>query len=117
MHLRNHRVAENAIGAASAFDHDFAVSATRCERCQLRVRCAWGKRDAMKSIRECVRGAELDLESLVWTRGPSFPIADLASRMKCPKCGSRRVRITFDVPKEPTAAAATASHWTKRMTG
>jgi hypothetical protein len=84
---------------------------------RVHIRCAWGKRDAMKSIRECVRGAELDLESLVWTRGASFPIADLASRMKCPKCGSRRVRITFDVPKEPTAAAATAPHWTKRMTG
>lgn len=32
------------------------------------VRSAWGPRDAMKRIRECVHGAELDLQTLVWTR-------------------------------------------------
>jgi DNA-directed RNA polymerase subunit RPC12/RpoP len=65
------------------------------------ARCAWGKRDAMKSIRECVYSAELDLQTLVWTRGRDFPLDMLASRLRCPRCGSRRVRIALTVP--PTA--------------
>jgi hypothetical protein len=31
---------------------------------------AWGPRDGMKRVRECVHGAELDLQTLVWTRVP-----------------------------------------------
>jgi hypothetical protein len=33
------------------------------------VRCAWGPRDGMKRHRECVYGGELDMLTLVWTRG------------------------------------------------
>jgi hypothetical protein len=73
---------------------------------RIRVRCAWGKREGMKSIRECKHGAELDLETLVWTRGRDFPISWLESRMKCPRCGSRRVRIVYDVPPQPRVARA-----------
>jgi hypothetical protein len=71
---------------------------------RLTVRCAWGKRDAMKSIRDCVEGAELDLETLVWTRGRDFPLARLESRLKCPRCGSRRVWLAFTVPAQPHRA-------------
>lgn len=66
------------------------------------VRCAWGPRDGMKRVRECVYGAELDLPTLVWTRGRDVPLARLESRLKCPRCGSRRVRLAFGVP--PNAA-------------
>jgi hypothetical protein len=38
---------------------------------------AWGPRDGMKRVRECVHGAELDLQTLVWTRGTVFPLARL----------------------------------------
>jgi hypothetical protein len=69
------------------------------------ARCAWGKRDAMKSIRECTHSAELDLRTLVWTRGAAFPLADLSSRLKCPRCGSRSVSILFTVPTEPRRTA------------
>lgn len=62
------------------------------------VRCAWGKRDAMKSIRECITSVDLDLETLVWTRGRAFPLDSLATRMKCPRCGSRRVHVLFHPP-------------------
>jgi hypothetical protein len=31
------------------------------------ARCACGKRDGMKSVKECVYRAELDMETLVWT--------------------------------------------------
>lgn len=57
-----------------------------------------GPRDGMKRVRECVYGGELDLETLVWTRGRDFPLARLESRLKCPRCGSRRVRLAFSVP-------------------
>lgn len=65
---------------------------------RVKVRCAWGPRDGMKRVRECVFGGELDLQTLVWTRGRGFPIAMLESRLKCPQCGSRRVRLAFTVP-------------------
>jgi hypothetical protein len=64
----------------------------------IRVRCAWGPREGMKRVRECVYGAELDLATLIWTRGKDFPLTMLESRMKCPRCGSRRVRVAFTVP-------------------
>lgn len=65
---------------------------------RVRVRCAWGPRDGMKRRRECVYGGELDLLSLVWTRGRDFPLTGLESRLKCPQCGSRKVRVAFTVP-------------------
>ena len=34
--------------------------------------------------------AELDMETLVWTRGRSFPLSRLETRLRCPMCGSRR---------------------------
>jgi hypothetical protein len=54
-------------------------------------------RDGMKRVRECVYRAELDLQTLIWTRG-DFPLTMLESRLKCPRCGSRRVRVAFTVP-------------------
>ena len=54
----------------------------------------------MKRVRECVYERELDLATLVWTRGAAFPLARLESRLKCPRCGSRRVRLAFSVPPE-----------------
>ncbi len=65
---------------------------------RITVRCAWGNREGMKSIRPCVYGGELDMQTLVWTRGRDFPLARLESRLKCPRCGSRRVRLAFSVP-------------------
>ena len=44
------------------------------------VRCAWGPRDGMKRVRECVYGGELDMATLVWTRGRDFPLGMLESR-------------------------------------
>ena len=64
---------------------------------RIKVRCAWGPRDGMKRVRECVFGGELDLQTLIWTRGRDFPIARLESQLKCPRCGSRRVRLAFSV--------------------
>jgi hypothetical protein len=38
---------------------------------------------------------DLDLETLIWTRGREFPLSWLESRLKCPRCGSRRVTVLF----------------------
>ena len=73
---------------------------------RLKVRCAWGQRDGMKRVRECVYSANLDMPTLVWTRGRDFPLARLESRLKCPRCGSRRVTVAFIVPGSPIAQAA-----------
>jgi hypothetical protein len=40
---------------------------------KIRGHCAWGKRDGMKSILECVARVTVDLETLVWTRGQGLP--------------------------------------------
>jgi hypothetical protein len=65
---------------------------------RLTVRCAHGPCDGTERVRECVYGGELDLQTLVWTRGRDFPLARLESRLKCPRCGSRQVRLAFSVP-------------------
>lgn len=70
------------------------------------ARCAWGKREAMKSIRECKASLALDLATLVWTRGDAFPLDQLATRLKCPQCSSRDVRLLFDMPRVPKRSAA-----------
>src|SRR5215217_2986916 len=56
---------------------------------RVHMRCAWGKRDGMKSVRECLFRCELDMETLAATRGRDFPLARLAERLRCPRCGSR----------------------------
>ena len=68
------------------------------------VRCAHGPRDGMKHVRECVYGGELDLQTLVWTRGRDFPLDMLASRLRCPRCGSRSVRVAFSPPATQISA-------------
>ena len=68
---------------------------------RIHVRCAWSRREAMKSERGCLGKAELDLHTLIWTRGGAFPISSLESRLKCPLCGSRKVAVVFDVPRVP----------------
>jgi DNA-directed RNA polymerase subunit RPC12/RpoP len=65
---------------------------------RVRVRCAWGKHDGMKTIRACIFKAELDMETLVCTRGRDFPLSWLQERLRCPRCGSRRVAVMFEPP-------------------
>ncbi len=63
------------------------------------ARCSQGKRDGMRSIPECINRYELDMATLLWTRGPNFPLSRLAERMMCTRCGSRQVPILFDAPR------------------
>jgi hypothetical protein len=70
------------------------------------ARCARGKQDGMHRHPECVYRAELDMDTLVWTRGREFPLSRLESRLKCPRCGSRDVALLFNVPGVPLVKRA-----------
>jgi len=64
---------------------------------RVHMRCS-GFREGTRSMRRCVYRKQLDLETLVATRGPNFPISRLESRLMCPSCGSRQVTVVFEPP-------------------
>lgn len=72
----------------------------------LTARCVWGNREGLKSIRECGNRYELDVYTMLWTRGRDFPLAMLSGRLRCPKCGSRRVAVGITMPSNAGTAAA-----------
>jgi hypothetical protein len=65
---------------------------------KVHMRCANGYRQETRSIRKCVYRKQLDLETLVATRGPNFPLSRLESRLMCPSCGNRQVTVMFEPP-------------------
>jgi hypothetical protein len=73
---------------------------------KITARCGWGRREGMRTIRECKASIRLGLDTLIWTRGGAFPISMLEGRLKCPRCGSRRVVLLFDLPTSPIAKRA-----------
>jgi hypothetical protein len=64
--------------------------------------------DYLLEKRECGYRKELDLETLVCTRGRAFPLARVAERLRCPRCGCRRVAVMFGPPNVPQANANAA---------
>ena len=86
---------------------------------QVTVRCALGRKDGFRSVRECTYRADLDIASLAWTRGRDFPLERLESRLMCPLCGSRRVAVLFQPPAPPQAQAAQRileeRHWARDL--
>jgi hypothetical protein len=60
---------------------------------RVHMRCAKPTREGMKSVRECLFRCELDMETIVCTRGRAFPLGLLAERLRCPRCGSRQVVV------------------------
>jgi hypothetical protein len=62
------------------------------------MRCSDGYRESTKSVRRCTYRKQLDLDTLVCTRGPNFPLSRLESRLMCPACGSRDVAVVFEPP-------------------
>src|SRR3984885_14210191 len=65
---------------------------------KVHMRCANGYRQETRSMRRCVYRKQLDLETLVCTRGPNFPLGRLEGRLMCPACGNRRVTVVFEPP-------------------
>jgi hypothetical protein len=73
---------------------------------RITARSAFGNSDGMRSIRSCIYQYDLDLKPLIWTRGATFPLSNLATRLKCLSCGSRRVALVFHMPREPQSVKA-----------
>jgi hypothetical protein len=74
---------------------------------RVRVRCLWlapGAKSSPGRLQiQCETTAELDMKTLVWTRGEQFPLDQLESRLKYPRCGQRRVTVMFEIPDNPRA--------------
>jgi hypothetical protein len=49
---------------------------------KVHMRCATGYREGTRSMRRCVYRKQLDLETLVCTRGPNFPLSRLVVKIK-----------------------------------
>ena len=64
------------------------------------VRCSYARSESPRSqsSRECNYRKELDMETLVWTRGRAFPLSRLESCLRCPRCGSRYVVVRYQPP-------------------
>ena len=69
------------------------------------VRCNYERGDGpgKLSARECHYRTDLDMETLVWTRGRAFPLSRLESRLRCQRCGSRNVVVLFQPPRSAAA--------------
>jgi hypothetical protein len=78
-----------------AYDHGWRIT----------LRCGWGRREGLKSVRGCNAALSADLGTLVWTRGRDFPgPARIAPEMPA-------VRIAagasgFSPPAQPTRMRA-----------
>jgi DNA-directed RNA polymerase subunit RPC12/RpoP len=72
---------------------------------RVKVRCVHSREDGAhsKSSRECLYRGERDMETLVCTRGRAFPLSQLHSRLRCPRCGSRNIAVMFEVPRNAVA--------------
>jgi hypothetical protein len=64
----------------------------------VRVRCGRGEHRGIVKLDRCGYEAKVSMETLVCTRGRAFPLARLASRLRCPNCGETHVEVLFDVP-------------------
>ncbi|HEY2893699.1 MAG TPA: hypothetical protein VGJ16_05790 [Pirellulales bacterium] len=59
------------------------------------MRCLDDGREGMKHKSPCGYRVMLDLQTLVCTRGRDFPLARIAERLRCPRCGCRHVAVMF----------------------
>jgi hypothetical protein len=56
-----------------------------------------------KSSRECTYRKELDMETLVCTRGRAFSLSRLDSRLRCLRCGGRNLVVLYEPPTSAIA--------------
>lgn len=71
---------------------------------RVHARCERGSRVGVTKVGRCEWSGELDLRTPVVTRGREFPLDMLASRLKCPRCGSRTMRVIWSSPSGTAAA-------------
>ena len=70
------------------------------------MRCLDDGREGLKHKRRCDFRCQLDLQTLVCTRGRDFPLARIAERLRCPRCGCRRIAVMFGPPSNYGALSA-----------
>jgi hypothetical protein len=73
---------------------------------RLYARCEKPRHEGLKSVPPCGNRQELDVRTMLWTRGRAFPVSMLSSRMRCPKCGSREVSVRLSLPGSVVEAQA-----------
>lgn len=78
---------------------------------RVRARCVRGYVESPTSMRKCDYRAELDMQTLVWSKGRNFPIGQLGERLMCPRCGSRAVNVMLEPP--PTQIRAVSGQKSK----
>lgn len=64
----------------------------------VRLSCAQPSRVGTTKVGRCMWSGNLDMMTLVATRGHGLPLERLADLFRCPGCGSRRVRVLCEVP-------------------
>jgi len=69
-------------------------------------RDAAGPAQGHDAIRESKASTWLDLETLIWTPGAAFLVSTLEMRLKCPRFGSGRVALLFELPANPQVMRA-----------
>ncbi|WP_336801499.1 hypothetical protein [Kaistia sp. MMO-174] len=67
---------------------------------RVKARCLGRDASTKKGTRPCLRNIDIDMGTLLWTRGRDFPISMLPQRLKCPSCGCRQISVMFDVPTD-----------------
>ena len=82
----------NSIGAVCT---ENSLSLLRSGGALRRAHCYWfgPNKSGRRMLPWCDTAIELDMTTLIWTRGEAFPINQLASRLKCPKCGFMNVPV------------------------
>lgn len=48
----------------------------------------------------CDYKRELDLHTLVWTRG-NLPLHVFEKKLRCPRCGNMRIQVLYEIPNQP----------------
>jgi hypothetical protein len=79
----------------------------------VRMRCGRSDERLSRSAR-CGNKGALDMATLAYTRGRRFPLARLASRLRCPSCGDLKVKILFDVPGQPIPVWISQNQYQRR---
>ena len=72
---------------------------------KVHMRCAHGPREGMKRVRECVYRKQLDVDTLVCTRGPP-PAVPPRIAADVSACGSRKVTVVFAPPSNNGAMSS-----------
>ena len=73
---------------------------------KMHIRCLYDGREGLKHKRACGFRQDLDMMTLVCTRGRDFPLARIAERLRCPRCGCREITMMFISSTQPNANAA-----------